>query len=120
MIQIPIYRAKKIDSNKYIEGYYLIMGSKHCIYENKLQTEVVCIDPTTLSIHFPNMIDKNGKKIFASLSEDGKGGDAFGVDGDYWWLGFINSTFKMFDNDDYQDQNDRVEFKYLGVIGVHQ
>ena len=33
------------------------------------------IDPTTLSIHFPNIIDSQGNKIFASLQEDGKGGD---------------------------------------------
>jgi len=33
------------------------------------------IDPTTLAIHFPNMVDKKGNKIFASLNKDGKGGD---------------------------------------------
>ena len=29
----------------------------------------------TLSINFPNMLDSQGNKIFASLQEDGKGGD---------------------------------------------
>ena len=33
------------------------------------------IDPTTLSIHFPDMLDSQENKIFASLQEDGKGGD---------------------------------------------
>ena len=33
------------------------------------------IDPTTLAIHFPNMTDIKGDKIFASLQDDGKGGD---------------------------------------------
>lgn len=33
------------------------------------------IDISTLSIHFPDMLDSQGNKIFASLSEDGKGGD---------------------------------------------
>lgn len=33
------------------------------------------IDISTLAIHFPDMLDSQGNKIFASLSEDGKGGD---------------------------------------------
>ena len=33
------------------------------------------IDISTLAIHFPNILDKKGNKIFASLQEDGKGGD---------------------------------------------
>ena len=33
------------------------------------------IDISTLSIHFPDMLDSKGNKIFASLQEDGKGGD---------------------------------------------
>ena len=33
------------------------------------------IDPSTLSIHFPDMLDSQGNKMFASLSDDGKGGD---------------------------------------------
>ena len=33
------------------------------------------IDISTLSIHFPDMLDSQGNKIFASLQEDGKGGD---------------------------------------------
>lgn len=37
--------------------------------------EYAKIDPTTLAIHFPDMLDSQGNKIFASLNEDGKGGD---------------------------------------------
>ena len=33
------------------------------------------IDISTLAIHFPDMLDSQGNKIFASLSENGKGGD---------------------------------------------
>lgn len=75
-LNIPIYRAKKIDSDEYVEGllgekrqsdgtfkYYSMVGNG---YE---------IDPSTLAIHFPDMLDNEGNKIFASLSEDGKGGD---------------------------------------------
>ena len=76
---IPIFRGKKIDSEEWVEGYYkkfYYLGSgegKDVIVHSydRLQDE---IDPSTLAIHFPDMIDSEGNKIFASLSEDGKGG----------------------------------------------
>jgi len=87
-MNIPIYRAKKIDGDEWIES--------ETIFTNKEITRAVIrwtygeisgyigdvlfpiihiVDPKTLSIHFPNMVDKNNKKIFASLSKDGVGGD---------------------------------------------
>lgn len=91
-MNIPVCRAKKINSNEYIEGY--IFWGKYILLD---QLEDVCpvlnhdrrfdfgsgniagdyfeIDTTTLSINLPDMIDSQGNKIFASLSEDGKGGD---------------------------------------------
>ena len=78
----PLFRAKKIDSDKYIIGY-LLPEYKGNFY---LSTEwsrdfdgdtpnFIQIDITTLSIHFPEMLDNNRDKIFASLQDDGKGGD---------------------------------------------
>ncbi|MCT7551948.1 hypothetical protein N5T67_03755 [Aliarcobacter butzleri] len=120
MSNIPIFRAKKIDSDEYVEGYLDIQKSwkTRCLscgsldtecYNNYYLEECKCnncgkdlgfhndnwehgyigeikylirnngeyteIDPTTLSIHFPNMLDSQGSKIFASLQENGKGGD---------------------------------------------
>ena len=80
---IPIYRAKKIDSDEYVEG---IFNSVNKILTHTVGWQVVgnvkcdtyfgeLIDPSTLAIHFPDMIDSEGIKIFASLSEDGRGGD---------------------------------------------
>ncbi len=77
---IPIYRAKKIDNDKWVKGYLTnefwtgVDQRWYTIYNVKKEKSYR-IDPNTLAIHFPNMIDKNGKKIFASLSEDGVGGD---------------------------------------------
>ena len=71
---IPIYRAKKIGSDEYVVGQYLTYKGYSTIF-NEYGLDGVNIDDTTLSIHFPDMIDSNGNKIFASLSEDGKGGD---------------------------------------------
>ena len=92
-MNIPIYRAKKIDSDEYVEGFLyqdiieyvqsdginideykkaLDINSWY-IMNNLSMTDM--IDKTTLAIHFPDMLDNQGNKIFASLSEDGKGGD---------------------------------------------
>ena len=72
---IPIFRGKKIGlNNSYIIGFYqqYIEGFQDNIFHEINNT---LIDPTTLAIHFPNMLDCQGNKIFASLSKDGKGGD---------------------------------------------
>jgi hypothetical protein len=81
---IPIYRAKKINNDEYVEGYLI----SHYIFKEWIddfwtsygetmsnKAEVYNIDVSTLSIHFPSMIDSQGNKVFASLQEDGKGGD---------------------------------------------
>ncbi|MDD5405980.1 MAG: hypothetical protein PHE73_03435 [Sulfurovaceae bacterium] len=81
-MNIPIYRAKKIDSDEWVIGFFWLQDGIPCITEIR---EVVFlqhglnykIDPSTLAIHFPAMIDSKGNKIFASLSEEGKGGDIF-------------------------------------------
>lgn len=99
MTNIPIYRAKKIDSDEYLFGTgttdflnismmfriddkYKNDGSRLWLWSDYSWKE---IDPSTLSIHFPDMLASdsdrllpNGEKdlrIFASLSEDGKGAD---------------------------------------------
>lgn len=84
-LNIPIYRAKRINGDEYVEGYYEhIKGARG--YKNDVikyniksgRTILNCnssIDAATLAIHFPDMLDSEGNKIFASLSEDGKGGD---------------------------------------------
>ena len=84
-IMIPIYRAKKIDSDEYVEGMLgqYVYGDLWIKPINKTGISSKCrskwfdIDPSTLAIHFPDMIDSEGTKIFASLSEDGKGGSIF-------------------------------------------
>lgn len=81
MNNIPIYRAKTAYNDEYVEGYYILepetehMKELHFLIDLghcRIHHEV---DPSTLSIHFPDMLDSEGNKIFASLQEDGKGGD---------------------------------------------
>lgn len=80
---IPIYRAKSNErKNIYVEG--LLIGVDEelnlCTIRTKddyIGGEVCYLH--TLSINFPNMLDSQGNKIFASLQEDGKGGDVCSV-----------------------------------------
>lgn len=78
-INAPIYRALKLNTeNEYVIGFFHSRKwdgetrTEYYITYESLEWE---IDPTTLAIHFPDMLDSQGNKIFASLSEDGKGGD---------------------------------------------
>lgn len=104
-MNIPIYRAKEINSNEYIKGTgttdFLninnISGFEHYndgtrlwLWSNYFWIE---IDPTTLAIHFPDMLDTQGNKIFASLSEDGKGGDIMKDDEYYGIAKYKDSRF---------------------------
>jgi len=90
MTQIPIYRAKKLNSDEWVEGYcYADDYTRNIVnydVDEPFNTE---IDQSTLSIHFSNMLDSNNNKIFASLSEDGKGGDI---------LKDLNSWYIIYDN----------------------
>ena len=81
--EIPIYRAKKKDSDEYIIGYPI--NKTHMFVPDSFDVERSGtigngFEPyyfETLSINFEDMIDSEGTKIFASLSENGKGGDIF-------------------------------------------
>lgn len=86
--QIPIYRAKKICSDEYVEfetkvksygEVYAVIYKDDGVTCNRgfdiIHCDLIKIDPSTLAIHFPDRLDSEGTKIFASLSEDGKGGD---------------------------------------------
>lgn len=132
--QIPLYRAevigigkmsnsqvdllKEIDGRFYAIGFYSFLDDEHGITDLKGYYWEVKVD--TRSISFINMVDKNSKRIFASINEDGVGGDSFGCENDYWWLKFDGQYFKMMDSDDYEDQHDHIEWKYLEVIGIHK
>ena len=79
---IPIYRAKKVDSDEYIIGYLLPEFNGKFYLSTKWTKDIdgytpnfVQVDISTLSIHFSEMLDSQGNKIFASLQEDGKDGD---------------------------------------------
>ena len=87
MINLPLFRAKRIDSNEYVIGYLLqdcfgfyIIQTDNALRCGTLNQEAIEVDPQTLSISFSAMLDSQGNKIFASLQENGRGGDIIKLD----------------------------------------
>lgn len=60
--------------NKYLIGCGFIHNNSHIVLDNGDQFP---IKKDTRAIHFEDMIDSSNNPIFASLSEEGKGGDIF-------------------------------------------
>jgi hypothetical protein len=104
-LNIPIFRAKKMDSDDYVEGIgiedntlieYIFQRSS---YSSENIAKISEIDLSTISIYFPDMLaedsnsyDSNGEKdlrIFASLEEFGKAGDIV-TDGEYDFVVIFN------------------------------
>ena len=87
MINLPIFRAKKLDSDEYVIGFLLqdcfgfyIIQTDNALRCETLNQEAIEIDHQTLGISFSDMLDSQRNKIFASLSENGKGGDIIKLD----------------------------------------
>ena len=137
---IPIFRAKKLDSDKYIIGQYIETEFsneeycdieeqetiiKHCIIKDfrtvhddyeYCNFDITEIDPTTLSIHFNNMLDSQGNKIFASLQEDGKDGDIMQDDEYFGIAKYKDCQFVV----EYEDCIDNIDNGNFEVIGIQQ
>ena len=76
-LDLPLYRGRSVKTKQYVEGYlktctdtganvYWIQTKEWIDYQ---------VEPETLSISFPDMKILNDNRIFASLSNSGKGGD---------------------------------------------
>ncbi len=137
---IPIFRAKKLDSDKYIIGQYIETEFsneeycdieeqetiiKHCIIKDfrtvhddyeYCNFDITEIDITTLAIHFPDMLDSQGNKIFASLQEDGKGGDIMQDDEYFGIAKYKDCQFVV----EYEDCIDNIDNGNFEVIGIQQ
>ena len=105
-MNIPIYRAKRKDTGEWVEGYYYpYENGEHFIYETGESTNGTFQDrhseiyPETLAIHFPDILDKNGEKIWASLSNTDVGGST--VDG-------------------WAETNALVTYRYSNIVAVYE
>ena len=122
MINLPIFRAFSETFDKYILGvpyfsdgrYYMLVDD--CNKNNNIGSGSYPIDETTLSIHFPDMLDSKGNKIFASLQEDGKGGDIMQDDEYFGIAKYKDCQFVV----EYEDCIDNIDNGNFEVIGIKQ
>ena len=118
-MNIPVYRSKMIDSDGYVIGFFHSRKwdgetrTEYYITYESLEWE---IDPTTLAIHFPDMLDSQGNKIFASLSEDGKGGDIMKDDEYYGIAKYKDSRFVV----EYENVEECLYEGNFEVIGIQE
>ena len=128
-LNIPIYRAKKECDGEYIEfkTYFEEDGKYRAIIKFAKQEIdgwldsvyiplTFRIDPTTLAIHFPDMLDSQGNKIFGSLSENGKGGDIMKDDEYYGIAKYKDSRFVV----EYENVEECLYEGNFEVIGIQK
>ena len=128
-MNIPIFRAKKECDGEYIEfkTYFEEDGKYRAIIKFAKQEVdgwldsvyiplTFRIDPTTLTIHFPDMLDSQGNKIFASLSASGKGGDIMKDDEYYGIAKYVDCKFVV----EYENCFDGIDEGNFEAIGIHE
>ncbi len=109
-MNIPVYRAKKIDSDEYVIGYYdgqaiVELGQQNISYGYR---KIHLVDPSTLAISFPDMLDSENNPIFASLSDSGKGGDRALYNGKGEWVSiYYEHSFQWKSNIELQFNTSR-------------
>lgn len=132
-MNIPIYRAKKINSDEYVEGF-LFDGNKITSisrrYIDSMDRKFILpvfdeVDVLTLSIHFSDMTDSQENKIFASLNASGKGGDIienYNFNNDYknQIAIYDNCTLCLVDKDGNTYYLNNIEYDKIKVIGIQK
>ena len=122
MINLPIFRAKRLYSDEYVFGvprqdskgmYEMIIDVVEDGIAGVIQRY---IEVDTISIHFPDMLDSQGNKIFASLQEDGKGGDIMQDDEYFGIAKYKDCQFVV----EYEDCIDNIDNGNFEVIGIQQ
>ena len=119
-MNIPIFRAKSNErKNSYVEGFLIGVDEKVnlCTIRTKdyyIGGEICYLH--TLSINFPDMLDIGGNKIFASLSEDGKGGYIMKDDEYYGIAKYKDSRFVV----EYENVEECLYEGNFEVVGVQK
>lgn len=128
---IPIFRAKKFNSDDWVQGYYYsattnyhyITSGKSNITGEWTSTGYDLlkdrIDPDTLGIHFPNMLDEDNNKIFASLNKTAIGGDIL-VNGDFRTIAFYDEETSSIYLKEYGSHIAAWEYKHFKIVGINE
>ena len=116
-----LFRAKEKNSNNYVIGYeYYNHVEDEYYITHYVSGSNYKIDRTTRSINIEDMIDVKGNKIFASLNEDGKGGDIL-FDMEYeWLLSFDGLKFNLQGLFSQSSFNEFDRWEYFKIIGIEE
>lgn len=128
-MNIPIFRSYELDTAFLIEGSYIkengfYMNNTIPDYNKPVVRYKICdedgiyheVSKDYLAIHFPDMLDSQGNKIFASLSEDGKGGDIMKDDEYYGIAKYKDSRFVV----EYENVEECLYEGNFEVIGIQE
>jgi len=128
-MNIPIYRSYELDTAFLIEGSYIkengfYMNNTIPDYNKPVVRHKICdedgiyheVSKDYLAIHFPDMLDRQVNKIFASLSEDGKGGDIMKDDEYYGIAKYKDSRFVV----EYENVEECLYEGNFEVIGIQE
>ena len=112
-----LFRAKEKNSNNYVIGYeYYNHVEDEYYITHYVSGSNYKVDRTTRSINIEDMIDSQGNKIFASLSEDGKGGDIMKDDEYYGIAKYKDSRFVV----EYENVEECLYEGNFEAIGVQE
>ena len=111
-------RAKSIYSDEYFisEDIKFDLGLMYLRVNNQWRE----CEELTRSINLDDMTDRQGNKIFASLSEDGKGGDVL-TDGEYKFvLSFDGRKYRINGTNINEEVNDYENWEDFKTIGIQE
>ena len=112
-----LFRAKEKNSNNYVIGYeYYNHVEDEYYITHYVSGSNYKVDRTTRSINIEDMLDSQGNKIFASLQEDGKGGDIMQDDEYFGIAKYKDCQFVV----EYEDCIDNIDNGNFEVIGIQQ
>jgi len=112
-----LFRAKEKNSNNYVIGYeYYNHVEDEYYITHYVSGSNYKVDRTTRSINIEDMLDSQGNKIFASLSEDGKGGDIMKDDEYYGIAKYKDSRFVV----EYENVEECLYEGNFEVIGIQE
>ena len=112
-----LFRAKEKNSNNYVIGYeYYNHVEDEYYITHYVSGSNYKIDRTTRSINIEDMLDSQDNKIFASLQEDGKGGDAMQDDEYFGIAKYKDCQFVV----EYEDCIDNIDNRNFEVIGIQR
>lgn len=110
-----LFRAKEKNSNNYVIGYeYYNHVEDEYYITHYVSGSNYKVDRTTRSINIEDMLDSQGNKIFASLQEDGKGGDIM-QDDEYFGIAKYKDCQFVVEYEDCIDNIDNGNFEVIGI-----